>query len=145
LNYKYLSVTTSYIFFNMSGFCCFLAIIPWSLLVYDSPYDHPRITPLEIEIIQHGRQDSMVAKVRSTKTNLTNFVIHIPLSYSLTSVDVVGGILEDLSALLFICPLLQSPHLVSILSAPAFYLSTSFSVFPVYILFQLFLTHEDSG
>ncbi|XP_061196762.1 sialin-like [Saccostrea echinata] len=40
-----------------------LMLIPWVILVYDSPYEHPRITPPEIEIIRHRRRDSTVAKM----------------------------------------------------------------------------------
>ncbi|XP_062571535.1 uncharacterized transporter slc-17.2-like [Saccostrea cucullata] len=40
-----------------------LMIIPWFFLVYDSPYEHPRISPSEIEIIRHRRRDSTVAKM----------------------------------------------------------------------------------
>ncbi|XP_048762951.1 sodium-dependent phosphate transport protein 1-like isoform X1 [Ostrea edulis] len=45
------------------SFCCLVVIIPWFLLVYDSPYKHPRITPSEIEIIRYRRRDSTVAKM----------------------------------------------------------------------------------
>ncbi|XP_062574506.1 sialin-like [Saccostrea cucullata] len=50
------------IMYIFSGFNL-LMILPWVLLVYDSPYEHPRITLPEIEIIRHRRRDSTVAKM----------------------------------------------------------------------------------
>lgn len=51
------------VFLPFVGGCNFLVLIPWILLVYDTPFEHPRIEASEIKRIRHRRRDSTVAKV----------------------------------------------------------------------------------